>query len=116
ALTLPITSFAGVCDPETAASLLRHLPGAIAGPSLYRRASFLLDRLGESIAAAGVTVVDDPLRPGGAASRPFDGEGVTSRRRTIVRAGVLASYLLDSYSPPRLGLRPPGPAPPAAAE
>jgi len=108
ARSLPTTECPVVFDPETAASLLRHLAGAIAGTSLYRRASFLLDRLGERIASASVTVIDDPLRPGGAASRPFDGEGVASQRRTIVRAGVLESYLLDSYSARRLGLRPTG--------
>src|SRR5262249_57857795 len=58
--------------------------------------------------APAVTVIDDPLRAGGAASRPFDAEGVASRRRTVVRAGVLESYLLDSYSARRLGLRPTG--------
>jgi len=116
ARSVPTTDCPVVFDPETAASLLRHLAGAIAGTSLYRRASFLLDRLGEPIAAAGVTVVDDPLRPGGAASRPFDGEGVGSRRRTIVRAGVLESYLLDSYSARRLGLRPTGHASRAAGD
>jgi PmbA protein len=105
-----------VFDPETAASLLRHLAGAIAGSALYRRASFLLDRLGDRIAAPTVTVVDDPLRPGGAASRPFDGEGVASRRRTVVRAGVLETYLLDSYSARRLGLRPTGHANRAAGD
>src|SRR6185436_9079163 len=94
-----------VFDPETAASLLRHLAGAIAGPALYRRMSFLLGRLGELVAAAGVTVIDDPLRPAGPASRPFDGEGVVQRRRAIVERGVLTSYLLDSYSARRLGLR-----------
>ncbi len=97
-----------VFDPETAASLLRHLAGAIAGPSLYRRLSFLCDRLGERIASDVVTVIDDPLRPAGPASRPFDGEGVTQRRQAIVEAGVLRSYLLDSYSARRLGLAPTG--------
>jgi len=97
-----------VFDPDMAASLLRSLAGAISGPALYRRASILLGRLGETIAAAGVTVVDDPLRPGGLASRPFDGEGVASKKRTIVERGVLASYLLDSYSARRLGLKPTG--------
>src|SRR5262249_27974595 len=72
-----------VCDPDTAASLLRHLASAISGTTLYRRSSFLLDRLGERIAAPVVTVIDDPLRAGGAASRPFDAEGVASRRRTV---------------------------------
>jgi PmbA protein len=94
-----------VFDPETAATLLRHLAGAISGSALYRRMSFLVDRLGESIASPAVTVVDDPLRLAGPSSRPFDGEGVAQRRRTIVDRGVLASYLLDSYSARRLGLR-----------
>lgn len=94
-----------VFDPETATTLLRHLAGAIAGPSLYRRLSFLLDRLDETIASPVVTVIDDPLRPAGPASRPFDGEGVTQRRRTIVERGVLRSYLLDSYSARRLGMQ-----------
>ena len=105
---VPTTECPVVFDPETAASLLRHLAGAIAGTSLYRRASFLLDRLGERIAAPVVTVVDDPLRPGGAASRPFDGEGVASRRHVVLADGVLETYLLDSYSARRLGMRPTG--------
>ncbi len=113
---VPTTTCPIVFDPETAASLLRHLAAAIAGTSLYRRASFLLDRLGERIAAPTVTVVDDPLRPGGPASRPFDGEGVASRRRVIVREGVLESYLLDSYSARRLGLRSTGHASRAAGD
>jgi PmbA protein len=116
ARSVPTTECPVVFDPQTAASLLRHLAGAIAGTSLYRRASFLLDRLGERIAPASVTVIDDPLRVGGAASRPFDGEGVASQRRTIVRAGVLESYLLDSYSARRLGLRPTGHASRAAGD
>jgi PmbA protein len=91
-----------------AASLLRHLAGAIAGPSLYRRTSFLLDRLGETIASPLVTIEDDPLRPAGPASRPFDGEGVRARRITVVEQGVLRSYLLDAYSARRLGLAPTG--------
>ena len=94
-----------VFEPETAVTLLRHLAGAIAGPALYRRMSFLADRLGEAVASDTVTVVDDPLAPGGHASRPFDGEGVAQQRRVIVDRGVLKSYLLDSYSARRLGLR-----------
>ncbi len=113
---VPTTACPVVFDPETAASLLRHLAGAIAGTSLYRRASFLLDRLGERVAAPTVTVIDDPLRPGGAASRPFDGEGVASRRRVVVREGLLESYLLDSYSARRLGMRPTGHASRAAGD
>jgi PmbA protein len=102
---VPTGTYPVVFDPEMAASLLRHLAGAISGGALYRRASYLVDQLGARIAADGVTIVDDPLRPGGLASRPFDGEGVTSTTRTIVDGGVLRSYLLDSYSARRLGLR-----------
>jgi len=93
-----------IFDPETAASLVRAIAGAVAGPSLYRRASFLLDRLGARIAAPSVTIVDDGLRPGALGSRPFDGEGMATRRTVLVNEGVLESYLLDSYSARKLGL------------
>jgi len=93
-----------VFDPETAASLLRALAVAASGPSLYRGTSFLIGRLGERLAPASVTIVDDPLIRGGLGSRPFDGEGLPSRRTVLVDRGVLASYLLDTYSARKLGL------------
>jgi PmbA protein len=93
-----------VFDPETAASLVRAVAGAASGPSLYRRASFLLDRLGAKIAAPGVTIVDDGLIPAALGSRPFDGEGLPTRRTVIVGDGVLESYLLDTYSAHKLGM------------
>jgi PmbA protein len=113
---VPTGQYPVVFDPDSAASLLRHLAGAISGSALYRRASFLVDQLGETVAAPAVTIVDDPLRPGGLGSRPFDGEGVVSRRRTIVERGVLKSYLLDSYSARRLGLHTTGHAARAAGD
>jgi PmbA protein len=113
---VPTGAYPIVFEPEVAASLLRHLAGAISGSSLYRRASFLVDTLGQSIAAPSVTIVDDPLRPRGLGSRPFDGEGVASTRRTIVEKGVLQSYLLDTYSARRLGLRTTGHAARAAGD
>lgn len=94
-----------VFDPETAAGLIRSIAGAAAGPSLYRRASFLLDRLGTKIAVAAVTIVDDGLIPGALGSRPFDGEGLATRRTVVVGEGVLESYLLDTYSARKLGRR-----------
>src|SRR5438093_2894064 len=93
-----------IFDPETAASLLRHIAGAAAGPSLYRGASFLVGKLGERIAAPGVTIVDDGAIPGALGSRPFDGEGLPVRKTVIVAKGVLRSYLLDTYSGRKLGL------------
>lgn len=80
------------------------MAGAASGPSLYRRASFLLDRLGSRVAAKNVTLVDDGTIPGALGSRPFDGEGLPTRRTVLVRDGVLESYLLDSYSGRKLGL------------
>lgn len=93
-----------IFDPEMAASLVRSIAGAVSGPSLYRRASFLLDKLGERIAAPAITIVDDALIAGALGSRPFDGEGLATRKTTIVREGVLESYLLDTYSAKKLGL------------
>ena len=94
-----------VFDPDTAASLVRAIAGAASGPGLYRRASFLLDRLGKRIAAPTVTIVDDGLIPRALGSRPFDGEGLATRSTVVVGEGVLESYLLDSYSARKLGLR-----------
>jgi PmbA protein len=93
-----------VFDPEMAATLVRHLAGAASGPALYRRASFLLDRLGEPVAAPAVTIVDDGTLPGALGSRPFDGEGLPVRRTVLVDRGVLGSYLLDTYSGRKLGM------------
>jgi PmbA protein len=87
-----------------AASLVGHVAGAVAGPSLYRGASFLLGKLGQQIAAHGVTIIDDGTIPEGLGSRPFDGEGLPVRRTVIVDQGVLASYLLDTYSGRKLGM------------
>ena len=94
-----------IFDPDTAASLIRAIAGAASGPSLYRRASFLLERLGTRIGSSAVTIVDDGLLPRALGSRPFDGEGLATRRTVLVNEGVLESYLLDSYSARKLGMR-----------
>jgi PmbA protein len=93
-----------VFDPQMAASLLRTLAGAISGTSIYRGASYLLNRLGQQVAADTVTVIDDGTIPGALGSRPFDGEGVPTRRTVVVEHGVLQSYLLDTYCARRLGM------------
>jgi len=93
-----------IFDPDTAASLVRSVAGAASGPSLYRRASFLLDRLGKRIAAPSVTIVDDATIPRALGSRPFDGEGLGTGRTVLVGEGTLQTYLLDTYSARKLGL------------
>jgi PmbA protein len=94
-----------VFDQETAAGLLRTLVSAASGYAVYKNASFLLGRLGQQIAAGGFTVVDDGTLPGALGSRPFDGEGLATRRTVVVEDGVLRTYLLDTYSARKLGLR-----------
>jgi PmbA protein len=93
-----------VFDPDMAASLLRSLCGAVSGSAIYRGASFLVGKLEQQVAAAGLTVVDDGRMPGGLGSRPFDGEGLPTRRTVVIEKGVLASYLLDTYTGRKLGL------------
>jgi PmbA protein len=93
-----------VFESTVAVSLLGHLAGAVTGQSLYRGTSFLLGRLGDTIASPLMTVVDDGRMPRGHGSRPFDAEGLPTRRTAVVERGVLASYLLDTYSAKRLKL------------
>lgn len=93
-----------VFDQETAGSLLANLCSAVSGYGLYKRASFLVDQLGQTIASDRITVYDDGRMVGGLGSRPFDGEGLATRKNTIVEGGVLRSYLLDTYSGKKLGL------------
>ncbi len=79
-----------VFDPRVAGSLLRHLVGAISGPAVARGTSFLKDKRGERVFAAGITIIDDPHKQRGLRSKPFDAEGVRNVRRAIVDDGVLA--------------------------
>jgi len=91
-------------DGRTAPSLIGQLTSCANGYSIYRQSSFLEDRLGETIASGLVTIVDDGRLPGGLGSKPFDGEGLATRRTVIVRNGRLESWLLDHYSARKLGL------------
>jgi len=93
-----------VFEREVASSLLGHLASALSGYALYKQASFLCGRLGEKIASDLLTIYDDPSLPSGLGSRPFDGEGLPSSKKTILEKGTLKSYLLDSYSGRKLGL------------
>ncbi|MGD1878371.1 MAG: TldD/PmbA family protein [Kiloniellaceae bacterium] len=94
-----------VFDPRVSNSLLRHLAGAISGPSIARGTSFLKDKLNSQIFAKGITIVDDPHRSHGLASKPFDGEGLPNRRMNIVDQGRLTTWVLDLSSARQLGLQ-----------
>lgn len=93
-----------VFDPRVSRSILGHFTGAISGVSVARGTSFLKDYLGKAIFKAGVTIVDDPHRPRGLASKPFDGEGVENREWLLADSGVLTTWLMDTASSRQLKL------------
>jgi PmbA protein len=97
-----------IFDPRVGGSLIGHLVGAITGPAITRRSSFLLERLGERIFPEAITIIDDPRRQRGLRSRPFDGEGLPTAECKLIDRGVLTGWLLDSASARQLGLQPTG--------
>ena len=97
-----------VFDPRVAGSLVGHLLGAISGAAIARKASFLLDREGEQVFPPGTTIREDPHRPRGLRSRPFDGEGLATSPRALVEDGRLTGWLMDSASARQLGREPTG--------
>jgi PmbA protein len=94
-----------VLDPMVAGSILDNIFDAVNGEAIYRQSSFLMGKLGQKVAAGNITVVDDGTIPGGFGSEPFDGEGVPTRRTVVIENGVFKSYLLNTYTAKKLGLK-----------
>jgi PmbA protein len=99
-----------IFEPRVARSMMGHIFEAIEGRSVYRQSTFLAGKLGEQVAAAGITVVDDGTIPGLFGSQPFDDEGIPTRRTLVIEKGVLKSFLLNTYSARKLGLKSTGSA------
>jgi PmbA protein len=97
-----------IFDRRVSSTLLGHFAGAISGSSIARKTSFLQDKLGAAVFAKGVSIVDDPLRPRGLRSRPFDAEGVRVARRELVCNGMLTSWIAERASARQLGIEPTG--------
>jgi PmbA protein len=91
-----------VFDPDAARSLLGMLAGCVMGSAIWRKSSYLVGREGTRVASDLVSVADDPLLPRAPGSRPFDGEGLASRKNVVVEKGILKTYLCDSYSARKL--------------
>lgn len=99
-----------VWNPQMASELLGVLAGTISGDALERRATFLMGKQGQQIGSELVTIVDDPTRPGLPATRPFDGEGVPTRRNVIFDKGVFGQFLFNTYTARKTGHRTTGSA------
>ncbi len=94
-----------IFDPASAASLLSHLVTAISGASLYRKASFLLDKIDQAIFPSDIRIHEQPHLPKAAGSAVFDAEGVATSARNIVHRGILEGYVLNTYGARKLGLQ-----------
>lgn len=94
-----------IFEAPLASGIIGTLISAISGGNLYRKSSFLLDSLGQSIASPLLQIDENPFLLKGAASSPFDNEGVACQARTLVENGVLQSYQLGSYSARKLGMQ-----------
>ena len=93
-----------IFDNRMAGQIVSPAIGAISGPSIARGTSFLKDRMGQRVFAEGVTLIDDPFRPRGMGSTPFDDEGAMVQKRALFDDGVLTTWLLNSASARQLGL------------
>ena len=91
-----------IMEPSMTASLLSFLYTCIQGRNIYLKQSFLADKLGEQVANEKITVVDNGLLPGASGTKPFDGEGVPTRKTNVIKNGVLQNFLLDTYAARKL--------------
>jgi PmbA protein len=99
-----------VFDPEAGRALVGALAQVASGSAFFRKSSYLIGREGEAIASPLVTIVDDPLIARGPGSRPFDGDGLSSRKNLVVDHGILRTVLCDVYSARKLHRRSTGSA------
>ena len=93
-----------IFDELSARGLLGQAAGLVSGYAVYRQQSCWADQLGELVASDLVSVIDDGRIPGGLGSKPFDGEGLPTRRKKVIDHGRLETWLLDTYSGRKLGM------------
>lgn len=102
---IPTGTYPVIFEAPVAGSLMGHFIGAVSGGSLYRGTSFLQDRLGTKVFSPEVDIEEAPHLPRGLGSAPFDGDGVATQTRTLVKGGVLAGLVLSAYSARRLKMQ-----------
>ncbi|MEZ4286938.1 MAG: TldD/PmbA family protein [Polyangiales bacterium] len=101
---IPTTEMPIIFDRDIGRSVIGLFAGCILGSSIWRKSSYLVDRVGTEVASPLISLVDDPTIPRAPGSRRFDGEGVLSRVNSVVEDGRLKMYLTDSYSGRKLGI------------
>jgi PmbA protein len=94
-----------VFDQVTGSALLSSLIGALDGDAVFKGASFLAQKLDDEVASNLVTIIDDGLISRGLASAPFDGEGLPTNRKEIIKSGRLTTFLYDTYSARKSGTK-----------
>jgi PmbA protein len=99
-----------VYDRRVSGGLIGHLAGAINGRSVARGTSFLKDKMGQPVFAKGIRILDNPHRKRGLGSRPFDAEGLPTKRYAVIDDGMLTTWLLDLAAARQLNLKPTGQA------
>ncbi|MCX7558027.1 TldD/PmbA family protein [Sulfitobacter sp. F26204] len=104
----PTGAYPVLFDERISSSLIGHLLSAVNGSAIARGASFLRDAMGEAVLPDTLSLIEDPHRPRTSGSRPFDAEGLPTRKRMIVENGVLQGWTLDLATARKLGLDPTG--------
>ncbi|OIP87643.1 MAG: modulator protein [Rhodobacterales bacterium CG2_30_65_12] len=100
----PTGTYPVLFDERVSSSLIGHLLMAINGSAIVRGSSFLRDKLGLPVLPLALSLIEDPHRPRISGSRPFDGEGLPTRRRALVENGILTGWTLDLATGRKLGM------------
>uniref|UniRef100_A0A1A9VJQ6 Uncharacterized protein n=1 Tax=Glossina austeni TaxID=7395 RepID=A0A1A9VJQ6_GLOAU len=100
--TIKTGKFPVIFEKRAAKGLIKSFASAINGSSIISNSSFLRGSLNAQIFNDRINIIDDPLLPRGIASRPFDGEGITSKKNIFVKNGILQNWILDLYSARKL--------------
>ena len=105
---IPSAELPVVFEPDMAKGFVGQLVSALNGDLAYKKSTFLVDKLGEKIATPLVTVVDDGTLARRSGSRPFDGEGLPTRRQALIDKGVLQRFVYDTYTANKAHAKPTG--------
>ncbi len=99
-------NFDMIVENRSAGKLLNALYGPMSASAIQQKRSFMEGKIGKKIGSEKLSIIDDPFIPEGLGSRLFDGEGITSKKRTIIKNGILKEYYIDNYYGKKLGIEP----------